>query len=64
MLGKKEQQGERYVTFLVELKDGRRFIATLEIGAFFDTQRSIEYHQEADKKQQLIEEQRKLDFDG
>ena len=64
MLGKKEQQGEKYVTFFVELKDGRRFIATLEIGAFFDTQRSIEYHQEADKKQQLIEEQRKLDFDG
>ena len=64
MLGKKEQQGEQYVTFFVELSDGRRFIATLEKGAFIDTQSAIEYYQKADKNQQLIEEQRKLDFDG
>jgi hypothetical protein len=64
MLGKKEQQGEQYVTFFVELKDGRRFIATLEREAFIDTQSAIEDYQKADTKQQLIEEQRKLDFDG
>ena len=65
MLGKKEeQQGVQYVTFFVELKDGRRFIATLEREAFIDTKSAIEYYQKADKKQQLIEEQRKLDFDG
>ena len=64
MLGKKEeQQGEQYVTFFVELKDGRRFIATLEREAFIDTQSAIEYYQKADKNHQLIEEQRKLDFD-
>jgi hypothetical protein len=64
MLGKKEQEAEKYVTFLAELKDGRRFIATLEIEAFIDIQRVIECHQIIDKKQQLINEQQKLDFDG
>lgn len=49
MLGKKEQRGEQYVTFLVELKDGRRFIATLEKEAFIDTQSAIEYYQKAEK---------------
>jgi len=47
MLGKKEQRGEQYVTFLVELKDGRRFIATLEKEAFIDTQSAIKYYQKA-----------------